>query len=340
MEIKYDNSGTNVFMGNAWELVNELLPSGEVVIITDINVGGLYGNHFPEYPVITIGAGEVVKEPDTVETIIKHLLTIGADRSTFLLGIGGGIVCDITGFVASIFMRGIKFGFVSTTLLSQVDASIGGKNGVNVNGIKNIIGCFNQPSFVICDTGLLKTLPEEEFISGLAELVKHALIRDYKLFKLIENNINPILGREVTLLNELISISIMIKASIVEKDERENGERRVLNFGHTLGHAIESTTGLSHGISIVAGMLAAVEISCDEGLLNLEETVRIRDTFKHLGLLPSIEISWPDIKNKILADKKRAGKNIYYILLNSIGKAIQKEYPLEDILDKLYDKTL
>ncbi len=340
MEIKNDNSGTNVYTGNAWDLISELLPPGEVVIITDINVSGLYGNHFPEFPVITIGTGEAVKEPDTVETIIKHLLTIGVDRTTFLLGIGGGIVCDITGFVASIYMRGIDFGFISTTLLSQVDASIGGKNGVNVNGIKNIIGCFNQPSFVICDTDLLKTLPEEEFISGLAELVKHALIRDYKLFELIENNINPLHEREVTLLRELIARSIRIKASIVEKDEREQGERRILNFGHTLGHAIESTTGLSHGISVAAGMLAAVEISYDEGFLKMDEAVRIRDTFKKLNLVTSIEFSWPEIKDRILSDKKRKGKNIHYILLNTIGEAIQKEYPLEEILDKLHDKTV
>ncbi len=339
MEIKYGNSGTNVYMGNAWELIDEMLPGKDVIIITDINVGGLYGHHFPEYPVITIGTGEAVKEPDTVETIIKHLLAIGADRSSFLLGIGGGIVCDITGFVASIFMRGTKFGFVSTTLLSQVDASIGGKNGVNVNGIKNIIGCFNQPSFVICDIGLLKTLPDEEFISGLGELVKHALIRDYELFELIEKNINRILEREEGLLQKLISESIAIKASIVEKDEKELGERRVLNFGHTLGHAIESATGLGHGISIAAGMMAAVEISYDEGLITKGETERIRYTFKRLGLLPAKETSWPDISDKILADKKRKGTNIYFILLNGIGTAIQKEYQLDEIMNKLRDKT-
>ena len=339
MEIKNENSGTNVYMGNAWELLGELLPPGDAVIITDINVEDLYGDYFPDHPVITIGTGEAVKETDTVETIIKHLLAIGADRTTFLLGIGGGIVCDITGFVASVYMRGIEFGFVSTTLLSQVDASIGGKNGVNVNGIKNIIGCFNKPSFVICDNYLLRTLPEEEFISGLAELVKHALIKDYRLFELIENNIFRLHKREEALLKELITRSIKIKASIVERDEREQGERRILNFGHTLGHAVESTTGLSHGISIAAGMLTAVEISYDEGFLKIEETVRIRDTFKQLNLVPSIDFSWPDIKDRILADKKKKGKKIQYILLNTIGEAIQKEYPIEELLKKLRDKT-
>ncbi|MEA1885606.1 MAG: 3-dehydroquinate synthase [Bacteroidota bacterium] len=339
MEIQYDGTRTDVYMGNAWELINELLPQKDVIIITDINVSGLYGNYFPEYPVITIGTGEAVKEPDTVETIIKHLLAIGADRSSFILGIGGGVVCDITGFVASIFMRGTSFGFVSTSLLSQVDASIGGKNGVNLNGIKNIMGCINQPSFVICDTGLLKTLPNMEFISGLGELVKHALIRDYLLFELIEKNIKPVLERREELLKELISRAIAIKASIVEKDEKEEGERRLLNFGHTLGHAIESTTGLSHGISIAAGMMTAIEISYDENLMNKEEVERVRNLFKRLGLMPQIEIRWQDICDKILADKKRKGNNIYYILLNGIGKAIQKEYPLDEIMNKLRLKT-
>jgi 3-dehydroquinate synthase len=338
MEIKYDGASTDVYIGNAWELLDELLPVKDVIIITDINVSGLYGNYFPDYPVITIGTGEAVKEPDTVEIIVKHLLSIGADRSSFLLGIGGGIVCDITGFVASIFMRGVKFGFVSTTLLSQVDASIGGKNGVNINGIKNIIGCFNQPSFIICDTGLLKSLPEEEYISGLGELVKHALIRDHELFELIEGNIKPILERREDLLQELIAKSIEIKASVVEKDEKEAGERRLLNFGHTLGHAIEASTGLSHGISIAAGMMVAVEISYDEKLIDKEETSRIKDTFKNLGLFRKTETSWQEISGRILADKKRKGKFIYYILLNGIGKAIQKEYPIDELMNKLKAK--
>jgi len=338
MEIKFESTSTRVYTGDAWKLLGELLPEKDVVIVTDINVGELYGHYFPDYPVITIGTGEAVKEPETVETIIKHLLTIGTDRSSFLLGIGGGIVCDISGFVASIFMRGIEFGFVSTTLLSQVDASIGGKNGVNVNGIKNIIGCINQPSFVICDIVLLRTLPDEEYISGLAEVVKHALIKDYELFELIERNIKLILARNEDLLNELILRSIKIKATIVEKDEKESGERRLLNFGHTLGHAIESTTGLSHGISIAAGMMVAAEISFDEKLMDREESDRIRNTLQQLGLLKEMNTSWQDIKDIILADKKRKGNTINFILLQGIGNAVQREYPLDEIMKKLKHK--
>ncbi|HCC71486.1 MAG TPA: 3-dehydroquinate synthase [Bacteroidales bacterium] len=336
MEIKFDNKKTHVYMGDAWDLTKKLLSGKDVIIISDINVNKLYGYSFPDYPVITIGTGEAVKELDTVKTIIKHLIAIGADRSSFLLGIGGGVVCDITGFVASVFMRGIDFGFISTTLLSQVDASIGGKNGVNVNGIKNIIGCIKQPSFVICDSGLLNTLPDEEYISGLGELVKHALIKDKELFRVIEDNISPVLKRMPDLLEELISKSIVIKIAVVERDEMELGERKLLNFGHTLGHAIESTTGLSHGISIASGMMAAVEISYNEGLINKKDVERIRSLFTNLGLLPEIKIRWPAIRDKIFSDKKRRGNNISFILLEKIGHGIQKEYLLEDILKKLH----
>ena len=335
MKIIYENTATRVFMGEAWGLLDELIEEQDVIIITDTNVGKLYGSYFPDCPVIRIGTGEAVKEADTVLTIIKHLLVTGADRSSFLLGIGGGVVCDITGFVASVYMRGLPFGFVSSSLLSQVDASIGGKNGINLNGIKNIIGCFKQPSFVICDTSLLRTLPEEEFISGLGEIVKHALIKDHEMFAVIEENISKLLGREKELLEKLVAGSIEIKASVVEKDEREMGERRILNFGHTLGHAIEAHTGMSHGISVAAGMMAAAEISRDEGLLSREETERIREVMEKLGLLPAMELKWPEIVEKIFADKKKKGKHISFILLEAIGKARQKEYPLDEIIYKL-----
>ncbi|MGM0667051.1 MAG: 3-dehydroquinate synthase [Bacteroidota bacterium] len=335
MKVIYENASTGVYMGEAWSLLNELIEGQDLIIITDTNVGELYGHSFPDCPVIRIGTGEIVKEMDTVLTIIKHLLVTGADRSSFLLGIGGGVVCDITGFVASVYMRGIPFGFVSTSLLSQVDASIGGKNGLNVNGIKNVIGCFNQPSFVICDTSMLKTLPDEEFVSGLGEIVKHALIRDAEMFDLIEQNISKLLAGENELLEELISGSIAIKASVVEKDEKEMGERRILNFGHTLGHAIEAQTGMSHGISISAGMMAAVGISCDEGLLSSEEAGRIRSVMESLGLLPALKLQWPELGEKILADKKKKGDNICFILLEGIGKAKQVEFPFHEIIYKL-----
>lgn len=339
-EIICKNFDSRICMGNAWDLLPALLPDKDIIIIADINVSGLYGDNFPEYPVIKIGTGEAVKEYDTVETIIKHLMVMGADRSSFLLGIGGGVVCDITGFAASIFMRGLDFGFISTTLLSQVDASVGGKNGVNMNGIKNIIGCFNHPSFVICDTSMLATLSAEDYTSGLAELLKHALIRDRDLFEFMEKNTGPILSREPVILEELVFRSVEIKSSIVEIDGREQGERRLLNFGHTLGHAIEAATGQSHGMSIAAGMMVAAEISYDEGMLETGDLERIRRLMESLGLLPGIKVNRPDILDKIQADKKKEGRNMHFILLKAIGEGIQKAYSLDEIIAVIRTKII
>ncbi len=332
VEINYKGAGSNIYISEAWQLVQDLIPHDNVFIISDINVQRLYGDCFPDFPTITIGTGELVKELVTVETVIKHLLAAGADRSTFLLGIGGGIVCDIAGFVASVFMRGIDFGFISTTLLSQVDASVGGKNGVNINGIKNIAGCINQPEFVICDTSLLRTLDKAEYISGLGELVKHALILDSKLFEDIENNTEKLMARDTDLLEDMVFRSVQLKASVVQKDIEEKGLRRLLNFGHTLGHAVEAAEGIVHGSAVAYGMSIAASISRDEGYITDNDLDRINSLFKKLKLFDQINPDWNNVSNKILADKKRKGKDIYYILLGDIGRAIQVKYPLDNIL--------
>jgi 3-dehydroquinate synthase len=172
LEIKGSSRVSKIMVGESYKNVEKYLPSTSVVIVADHNVYDLYHDDFPQYKTIKIDAGERVKTLDTVSFIINELVEMEADRSLFLLGIGGGIICDITGFVASIYMRGVSFGFISTTLLSQVDASAGGKNGVNFKGYKNIIGVFNQPDFVICDPDMLKTLPDEEILNGCAEIIK------------------------------------------------------------------------------------------------------------------------------------------------------------------------
>ncbi|MFU8770398.1 MAG: 3-dehydroquinate synthase, partial [Desulfotignum sp.] len=210
------------------------LPDQPLVIITDENVKSLYGHAFPKVPVITIGTGEKIKTLATVETILHRLIDLGCDRSCFILGIGGGIVCDIAGFAASIFMRGVDFGFVSTTLLSQVDASVGGKNGVNLSAFKNMAGVFSQPRFVICDPDMLKTLPQKEIANGMAEIVKHALIADAGMLAFIENNHARALNLDPEIIFQLVSDSVAIKSRVVQQDERESGERRKLNFGHTI----------------------------------------------------------------------------------------------------------
>ncbi len=211
---------SEVIIGSAIDLLPELLPEDKrVIVISDGNIDRIY-NHtlLAGYETILIGSGETIKTLATMEMIYRQLIEMGADRSCFLLGIGGGIVTDITGFAAASFLRGVEFGFVSTTLLSQVDAGVGGKNGVNVGGYKNMVGTFIQPKFVICDVGMLSSLPERELRAGLAEVVKSAIIADTALFELLEQSTFEEIISDKEMLSRIILASITVKANIVEQD--------------------------------------------------------------------------------------------------------------------------
>jgi len=304
-----------------------------VVIVTDTNVQGLYGQLWSDLPVVVIEQGENAKTLGTIEKIIHQLLQLNAGRNTFLLGIGGGIVSDITGFVASIFMRGIRFGFVSTTLLSQVDASVGGKNGVNFEGFKNMIGVFNQPDFVICDPDVLQTLPKEEISNGFAEIVKHAIIKDEKLFDFLEKNAGMLLNLERGAMQHVVKTSVEIKAAIVNSDEKEHGERRLLNFGHTFGHAIEKVTGLSHGKSVSIGMVIASKLSCEMGFLKEFHFERIKNLLLRLGLPVNAELDYFKVLDAIMKDKKCEDDSIYFILPEKPGSAFIEALPLKKIMN-------
>ena len=211
---------SSILVGEGLQAVKMHIPVARIIIITDTNVRRLYQEGFPPGDIIEIGTGEGIKNLDTVQTIYGKLLGLEADRSAFILGIGGGIVCDIAGFVASTYMRGLRFGFVSTTLLSQVDASVGGKNGVNFGGYKNIVGVFNQPEFVIADMSLLATLPEREKCCGFAEIVKHAAIADAALFLYLEQHWKKALDLDTEVIEKLVYESVLIKSSIVRRDEK------------------------------------------------------------------------------------------------------------------------
>ncbi len=211
--------------------------------------------------VLTVQPGEESKTLTVIGDLCTRLLEAGADRSAFILGFGGGVVCDIAGMVASVYMRGVRHGFVSTTLLSQVDASTGGKTGVNLGAYKNIIGTFRQPEFVLCDHRLLSTLPDDEFQSGVGELIKNAIIRDRDLFFDISSSLDRIYDRDPLMLEDLIYRAVKIKAGIVRHDPLEKGMRRLLNFGHTFGHVLETAYHLPHGIAVMEGMLIASRLS-------------------------------------------------------------------------------
>ncbi len=322
---------SQLLIGEQITNLKEYLPDKTIVVITDTNINCLYNNRFNQFPIIEIKQGETTKNLQTIENIIGKLIELGADRHSFLLGIGGGVVCDITGFVASIFMRGIDFGFVSTSLLSQVDASIGGKNGVNFQSYKNIIGTFNQPQFVICDTEMLQTLPEKEIRSGFGEIIKHALIADESLFAEITETHQDILKFDSAFFSDLVYRNVQIKIDIVNRDEKESGERKKLNFGHTLGHAIEKLITISHGEAIILGMQFAVWWSKEQSLLDKTDFLKINDFLTAFGQIQKPEIPHHQLIETVHKDKKRNQDKIDFIFLEKIGKAIVKEVSMDDL---------
>lgn len=313
------------------EEVAKYLPKKTLFIITDKNVEKHYAALFPKAPFFSVKPGESSKQLGYIESIYRWLLENNADRNSFILGIGGGVVCDIAGFVASTYMRGVEFGFVSTTLLSQVDASVGGKNGVDLDGYKNIIGTFNQPRFVICDTRLLKTLPHEELVNGFAEMVKHALISDIKLFEQLENDYTNLLHLNQTVVSRHVYESIKVKASIVTADERESGTRKLLNFGHTWGHAVETLTGISHGKAVSIGMEFASRLSIENGLISNWEYLRVINLLQSFGLPTCMNIEPSKVFNALVKDKKRNANSIDFVLLKGIGVPKIETMALEEL---------
>ena len=234
-------------------------------------------------------------------------------------------------------MRGVRFGFVSTTLLSQVDASVGGKNGVNLDGYKNIVGVFRQPEFVICDLNLLSTLPTREILCGFAEIIKHAAIADKNLFVYLEKHYRQAIELDLQIIEKLVNDSVIIKSSIVNRDAKEKGERRKLNFGHTFGHAIEKTLQISHGEAVSAGMVLASELAVKRGYLQAEDRARICGLLKKFGLPVQLQYDRNHVLEAIRKDKKREGDCINFVLLNEIGRAVVEEIPIKILETLLVD---
>ncbi len=331
------NEKSTIIIGGDFSKTEEYLPQKNTIIITDENIEKYYSKSFPKFPIVKVALGETNKTLSSIELILNQLIKLGADRDSFLLGIGGGIICDITGFAASVFMRGIEFGFVSTSLLSQIDASVGGKNGVNLNAYKNLIGNINQPSFVLCDTNMLQTLPKKEVISGMAEIVKHSLIADAKMFNFINKNSDRITRLDQTILPQLIYDNIKIKSSFVEKDEKEQGERKKLNFGHTLAHAIEKHSDLSHGEAVGIGIVFASKVSFLKKYISKPELEIIINTVQKIGLPTQLNIDKEKITEAIFKDKKRKANMLSFILLEKIGTAKIEDVEMDELKQWIYD---
>lgn len=337
LEIMGATGKSTLFIDEKLENLSAHLPPSQVVIITDATVRNLYQDRFPKVKIIEIGMGEGSKTLETVQHIFSELVALEADRSVFVVGIGGGIVCDVAGFAASTYLRGVRFGFAATTLLAQVDASVGGKNGVNFAGYKNMVGVFNQPAFVICDPDVLRTLSDQDRGCGLGEVVKHAAIADDGLFAYLEENVPEILNLSPRAVHKIVYDSVVIKSGIVNRDEKEGGERRKLNFGHTFGHAVEKVHKLPHGEAVSIGMMIAAKLSVKKGYLKNTEILRLENLLTALGLPTRMAIDESKVMDALRHDKKRENDNLHFVLLRGLGEAVVEPIPLSDLESVIFN---
>jgi 3-dehydroquinate synthase len=298
-----------------------LAPPQHTILITDDTVAALQPELLEGYRVLTVPAGEDSKRLDTVSRLATQLLQLGADRTTLLVGIGGGVITDLTGFVASVFMRGLPFAFVPTTVLAMVDAAWGGKNGVNLDTAKNMLGVIRQPQWVAHLPQTLQTLPETEWSNGFAEIIKYGCISDPDLLHLLEQHALSDFQNQPELLADLVARCVVIKSRVVHEDETETGLRRYLNFGHTLGHAIEWSYHLPHGAAVGLGMLFAARLSAqqNDSLNGLE--ARLEQLLQRYGLPTRQPIDLDQVITGMQNDKKRLSGTVLFVLLRHLGEA-------------------
>lgn len=301
------------------------------VIVTDSNVNPIYGQALLRTmtqaglptAVLEIPAGETSKTMSTVLEITGQLLALGADRETLLVALGGGVVGDLTGFIAGVYMRGVPYIQIPTTLVGQVDSAVGGKTAVDLPQGKNLLGTFYQPQAVFVDLDYLQTLPPKEYQNGLAEIIKYGMIEDDKLFRFLEENMVEIKNRDAGHLLKIVETCLRIKKSIVEIDEREQGLRRILNFGHTLGHALEAVSDytLSHGEGVALGMIGAARLSAkmhylpDKDLDRLEKVIAAAGLPTRIGADPDLQT----VIDRLKMDKKKKDDVVHFVLVKKIG---------------------
>ena len=319
------------------EFVGPLRPS-RLLVVTDARVGPLYAaraqaalQRAAPVSVVELAGGETGKDMRAVEAVLDALLAAGADRASVVIALGGGVIGDIAGFAAAIYMRGIRFVQAPTTLLAQVDSSVGGKTGVNHPRGKNLIGAFHQPQAVVADTDTLRTLPSRELSAGLAEVLKHGLLADEEYFAQVTRDLPRLLACEERPLAQAIVRSCEIKAAIVERDEKESGERALLNLGHTFGHAIEALTGYGrwlHGEAVGCGMCLAADLSQRLGLIARSDVEAVEEAVAAAGLPTRIEgLSRAAALASMRGDKKAEAGEIRFIVLERIGRAVQRSVP-------------
>jgi 3-dehydroquinate synthase len=327
----YDIFVGREIMDRAASVIRAQWPADQYVVITDSNVNRLYGELVEERlrqgglvaRVIEIPAGESSKSMGTALDVATQLLEFKASRQSLLIALGGGVVGDLAGFVASIYKRSVPYVQVATTLVAQVDSSVGGKTGIDLQQGKNLLGTFYQPRAVFIDLSFLKTLTDRDFKNGLAEIIKYGIISDVEMFSLLEGERTGVIERQAMLMEELVVRSCKTKARIVEQDEKEGDLRRILNFGHTLGHALEAASGygLSHGEAVAIGTVGASMISQKLGFLDEASHGRIVRLVEQYGLPTEIpdRLNTKDLLDFMASDKKAVGKTIHFVLVKKIG---------------------
>jgi 3-dehydroquinate synthase len=336
--LEYTFSGKKVtyYLDTPLSQLEAIVPRHKTIVITDEHVYSTYSSRLEGFSTVVIPAGEEHKNQEAINRIMQELIGLEADRQSWIVGMGGGVVTDMAGFAASVYMRGIRFGFVPTTILGQVDASMGGKNGIDAGIYKNIIGVIRQPDFVLFDHTLLQSLPKEQWTNGFAEVIKHACIKDRELFDLLEQKTISDFQQDRELLASVIARNIRIKSDVVSVDPFETGDRKLLNFGHTIGHAIENTYGLLHGFAISIGMEAACSLSVMVNGFSGEEKDRVIKVLQQYGLPVHLGYDKKKVFNILKMDKKRASQDMNFILLKKIGEAEVRRIPLTE-LEQLID---
>jgi len=320
------------------------------VVLSDDYVAKLYGSTLMatlehagiKAEMLTFSRGEASKNLQVFAELSSKLAQLGLDRTSGLIALGGGVTGDLTGFIAATYMRGIPFVQIPTTLLSQVDSSVGGKTGVDIPEGKNLVGAFYQPKAVYIDTAVLTSLPAEEFLGGVAEVIKYGVIRDFEFYCFLEKNLDSILALHPAIIQEMIQTCCKIKAEVVAEDEREAGLRRILNFGHTIGHAVEAASDFSliHGHAVAIGMVAALRLAVSSGLCKRKEAGRVATLIHTFGLPTEIPegMDRERIKAYIKTDKKSVAGSVFYVLPTTIGKVIITNELTEEQIDAVLQR--
>ncbi len=334
-------SGESVFIGYdaSFKNIDDYHAADKILVLTDENIFRLHSHKFKAYAVIVVDGTEKNKTQSTVDNIIVQMLELNIDKTWLLVGVGGGVITDMAGYVASIFKRGIKLGLSPTSILGMTDAAIGGKNGVNVGMYKNMVGTTYRPLFILYDFSFLDTLPTSEWINGFAEIIKHACIKDEAMFAELEKrNIDFYINNRMEA-TELIEKNVALKTAVVIADEFEKADRFQLNFGHTFGHAIENLYNIPHGHAISIGMIMAAKVSEEINNFDSVSVERLKKLLQQYKLTVSKQINKEEVLALLTKDKKRDGDAINFVLLNTIGNASVKQLTFHT-LQSLLDQTL